>query len=293
MLLKLFANMRYVSVISHAFNGNNAIGKETIMRKYMRLFAITFLGVLATGAVQAQLPPFGTTSLLPVNPTSADSLKLSMRDRTCGGNNPYTGNAYRVSMSQNSLTVTLGEIRGGIVPVCPVAPREEIDLGRLPAGSYTLSVVNSNFGGSPEGIIIDKAPFTVTDARTTKVAPYVRLDYSGHWWDPADSGWGLFIWHDARDNVLAAWFTYTPDGKPMWYVFQPTWSTSSATVTTELRQTSRLPGQTSPPPGPTSYAVAGSASLDFTNFGTADEGKLIYTFAGGAQQVRNIQRFKP
>ena len=248
--------------------------------------------MLGVGTVHAQLPPFGTSTLLPVNPTSADNLKLSISDRTCGGRVPYKANPYRVSMLANAVTVTLGESVPGLVPLCPPTPREEIDLGRLPPGNYTLTLIGQS-GIDAGGTLIDKAPFTVSDARALKTAPYVRLDYSGHWWDPNDSGWGLFIWHDARDNVLAAWFTYTPDGKPMWYVFQPTWTTSSSTVTTPLLQTSRLPGPTSPPPAPTSYATVGSASLDFTNVGTADEGKLTYTFTGGAQQVRNIQRFKP
>ncbi len=263
------------------------------MKKYMSLFTVGLLCAFCAGAAKAQqLPGSVSAFLLPTNPSSADSLKLSISDRTCGGGIPYRANPYHVVMAQNNITVTLGEHVLNPVPLCPAAPREEIDLGRLPAGNYTLTLIEQP-GLTLGGSLISNAPFTVTDARTAKVAPYVRLDYSGHWWDPADSGWGLFIWHDARDNVLAAWFTYTPDGKPMWYVFQPTWATSSATVTTDLRQTSRLPGPTSPPPGPTSYAVAGSASLDFTNFGTADEGKLTYTFTGGAQRVRNIQRFKP
>jgi hypothetical protein len=41
------------------------------------------------------------------------------------------------------------------------------------------------------------------------------------------------------------------------------------------------------------YTLAGTVSLDFTNFGTADEGKLTYTFNGGPKLVRTIQRFKP
>ncbi len=87
--------------------------------------------------------------------------------------------------------------------------------------------------------------------------------------------------------MLAAWFTYTPDGTPMWYVFQPGWQTSSATRDADLMQTRP------PPTSPTSVVVAGKASLDFTNFGTADEGKLTYTFNGGPTLVRNIKRFKP
>ena len=265
------------------------------MKKSIKIFAVALFTIFCAGAVRAQLPPFATAALLPPNPTSADNIKLSMLDRSCGGAFRYKANPYTVAMSQNNITVVLGEtVNVGPYPLCPPGgAREEIDLGRLPAGNYTLTIAEAANGvGKRSGVVLSSAPFTVTDARATKVAPYVRLDYSGHWWDPNDSGWGLFIWHDARDNVLAAWFTYTPDGKPIWYVFQPTFNTSSATATTPLRQTSRLPGPTSPPPGPTSLTVVGSASLDFTNFGTADGGKLTYTFTGGGQQVRNIQRFK-
>ena len=265
------------------------------MMKRPSPFVIFLFALLGTGATHAQLLPFDY-KLLPANPTSADNIKLSIPNTTCGGITPYEANPYTVSMSQNRLTVTVGKhLRLSLNAFCPSPPqpREEIDLGRLPAGNYALTLYWPPTWDHLGGVVIDNAPFTVTDARATKVAPYVRLDYSGHWWDPNDSGWGLFIWHDARDNVLAAWFTYMPDGKPMWYVFQPTWTTSASTVTAPLLQTSRLPGPTSPPPAPTSYATVGSASLDFTNFGAADEGKITYTLTGGAQQVRNIQRFKP
>lgn len=263
------------------------------MKKRICMLAVAMLAILCAGEVRAQLPPFMSTYLLPVNPTSADNLKLSMQDRTCGGSLPYAANSYFVSMAQNNITVNLGLQINNPVPLCPNAPREEFDLGRLPAGNYTLTVNAGPIGNTPSTVVFANAPFTVADARLLKSAPYVRLDYSGHWWDPNDSGWGLFIWHDALDNVLAAWFTYTPDGKPMWYVFQPKWQTSNTTFTSNLMQTSRPPGTTSPPPNPTAITVAGSASLDFTNFGTADEGKLTYTFTGGPKLVRNIQRFRP
>lgn len=256
------------------------------MKNRIGLLVITLFVSLSASTLQAQL-------LIPENPTSADNLKLSY-SRACSNLLPYKANAYRVRMAQNNITVELGEIVPGIVGVCPPAPRDEIDLGRLPAGSYTFTVIEAASGSTPSREIFSNLSFTVTDARAAKTAPYVRLDYSGHWWDPNDSGWGLFIWHDARDNVLAAWFTYTPDGKPMWYVFQPGWQTSSATRDADLMQTIRPPGATSPPPtAPTSIVIAGKASLDFTNFGTVDEGKLTYTFTGGPTLVRNIKRFKP
>lgn len=251
---------------------------------------IVTVGLFACG-LRAQALPVGT-AILPANPTSADNLKLSMPDRTCGGFSPYVGNAYRVAMLQNVLTVTLGERVQNPVPVCPNAPREEVDLGRLPAGTYGLTLISAATPSAPT-TVFSNVGFTVADARLIKAAPYVRLDYSGHWWDPNDSGWGLFIWHDARDNVLAAWFTYGTDGKAIWYVFQPTWQTSTASADAPLFHTSRAPGPTSPPPNPTSISIAGTASLDFTNFGTGETGTLSYTFNGGTKLVRNIQRFKP
>ena len=54
-----------------------------------------------------------------------------------------------------------------------------------------------------------------------------------------------------RDRVLAAWFTYGADGKPIWHVFQPTWQTFATTATADLLRTSRPPGTTIPPPNPT------------------------------------------
>ena len=39
--------------------------------------------------------------------------------------------------------------------------------------------------------------------------------------------------------------------------------------------------------------TADTASLDFTNFGTADEGKITYTFTRGQTLTRTIKRFQP
>lgn len=146
----------------------------------------------------------------------------------------------------------------------------------------------------PTYLTFSNIGFTVSDARANKITPYVRLDYSGHWWDPSDSGWGLFIWQDAADNVLAAWFTYGADGKPIWWVFQPRWQFSATTLDADLVQTSRMPGPTSPPPNPTSTLVVGKAKLDFRRIDTnAESGTITYTIGNGPTITRTIQRFKP
>jgi hypothetical protein len=247
----------------------------------------------------AQSLPSGT-ALFPVNPTSADVLKLSLQTTTCG--NLYLANQYRVTMVQNAITVSLGQTTNFPVGTCPPAPQEYISIGQLPAGNYTLTVNRFAAAGVTPVAVFPTHSFTVADARTTKSAPYVRLDYSGHWWDPSDPGWGLFIWQDARsaaDNLLMAWFTYGIDGKQTWYTSQPSWQTGTATNTADMYQASRMPGPTVPPPNPTTATVAGNAKLDFTNYdgilavGNGDVGKFIYTIGGGVTLTRNIQRFRP
>ena len=215
------------------------------------------------------------------------------------------GNLYRVSMAQNVITVNLGNNSDEIAfpsAGCNIASPDVVEIGRLPAGNYILNVVeppSTNLPTAPTKLV-DGYAFTVTDARAAKASPWVRLDYSGHWWDPADSGWGLFIWQDAKsptDSILAAWFTYAPDGKSQWYVFQPTWQRHSVTTTAPLLITARGPGPTSPPPGnaaniPSVMAVC-TASLDFDEGSATGVGKITYKFGDGPTLVRTIRRFVP
>ena len=116
------------------------------------------------------------------------------------------------------------------------------------------------------------------------------------WHFLSDRGWGLFIWQDANrstDTIFVAWFTFTPDGKPAWYSFQPAWANTYTTADSPLLQSARPPGGASPPLGVNTNTAVGVASLDFTTSGEGDEGTLTYTFGTGAKQVRTIKRFKP
>jgi hypothetical protein len=43
-------------------------------------------------------------------------------------------------------------------------------------------------------------------------------DYSGHWWSPDESGWGLSIHQSASDQMMVVWYVYDGQGDPIWYV---------------------------------------------------------------------------
>jgi hypothetical protein len=261
------------------------------MSKLASLLIFAILGTTAATLANAflMLPP---PSVQPRNPTSADNLKFFIYPLSC--DQYYKDNAYAMSMVENKITVTLGEVSTVIQSGCRQS-RVDIDLGRLPAGNYTLTVKNRSGNTTGSGMV-ENLPFTVSDARVVKQKPWVNLDYSGMWWDPTDSGSGLFIWQDAVDNTFAAWFTYSAEGTPYWYVFQPKWETASATFTTDLLQTSRKPGATIPPPNPTSNTIVGTAKLDLTHNSILDmteEGELTITLKGQSTRVIKIQRFKP
>jgi hypothetical protein len=49
------------------------------------------------------------------------------------------------------------------------------------------------------------------------VAANVPGVYSGLWWNPAESGWGISF-TQRGNNVFVAWYTYDASGNPKWYV---------------------------------------------------------------------------
>ena len=283
------------------------IGMKNILVSIVVFFGSSFV-VNAFAQVGQLLPPeIRGNYLYPANPTSADTIRVDVyRFYNCGGSATGTGftpgNLYRMAMVQNSITVALSNNSGNSLPLPGCFPRspDAIELGRFPPGTYILNIVEPAISGFAANILVSNYQFTVTDARASKASPWVRLDYSGHWWDPADSGWGLFIWQDAKspaDSILAAWFTYATDGTSQWYVFQPTWQTHSATTTASILFTRRGPGPTSPPPGNTAnnqpFITVGTASLDFDEAGAAGVGKITYKFGDGPTLVRTIRRFVP
>lgn len=279
------------------------------MKRYHVLAAtLFFISQLYSISSLAQAPFFGS-AIVPSNPSSTDNISFVRFEATayCGRNEPY----YKIAMSNNNITITFSEsdVRGQMslaqAPSWNTRYIDLVDIGRLPPGDYTLTTVGaqciraSQFLPTPPDL--DKFAFNVTDGRTKKSFPNPSLDYSGHWWDENDPGWGLFIWQDAANNTMAAWFTYTADGKPAWYVFQPVWQTNTMTPYADVWQTSKPPGTVSPPPGAAKLETVGNAFLDFY-FGYYNRGGALptieqflnfnYKLGDGARQKRTLMRFR-
>ena len=249
------------------------------MKRLLFLCLLFFSTTALVGNGEAQV--LGVT---PANPTAADSITLRYRATINGLR--FVRDAYRVSMSNNRIRVTLGELMApGIDPNVPF--EIQFDLGRLPAGTYLIDVYRA-IAGQPDLLGQSDIPLTVTDNRIVKATPYVRLNYSDHWWNPAESGWGLFIWHDNLDRLLAAWFSYGADNRAEWYTIQ------SGSWTVGNRYEGQLIKTTGPvfssfvPGSNVQVQVVGTATLLFTD---VNNGTFTYTL-NGVTQTKPITRFK-
>lgn len=210
------------------------IAKRGLHRASAFIFIILVAVLSLPILVSAQLTNPAYNPIIPAAPTSANTIRAAFKYRDkCGF--LYGPNSYTTKMEQNKITVTflpgateLNE-QTNLAPPDPFADDAVIvELGKLPSGKYTLTSI-----GSPCGIAsatrpstdFTDYPFTVAEARTLpgRKFPSVRENFSGHWWDPAEPGSGLFITHDEKENFLAVWVTYDAEGKSVWYVYQPPW----------------------------------------------------------------------
>ncbi len=246
---------------------------------------------------------FGAT-LVPSKPTSADNIMYIRAVGTVS----CTKTPYKtIKMVNNNITIEFSEFLGAYIGTPP--PRgsglnddtEMVQIGQLPPGDYTITPINAAcpFENAP-AIGTTPLTFTVTDGGiATRPKDGGGVNASGHWWDAENPGSGLFIWQDAAKNTLATWFTYTPDGKPIWYVFQPKVSRIIA-APTPLMTTSKPAGNVIPLTGSTQFSVVGEAGyqsyftpiLSGPNKGEPEFIiKLFYRFGEGAWQSRVLRRF--
>lgn len=149
----------------------------------------------------------------------------------------------------------------------------DVELGRFPAGSYEVVVIQTN----PATPAINAA-FTVTE-RHNFVPPYAFpiADFTDHWWNPLESGWGMNIHQHPTDRLFAIWFVYSQSGQPVWYTLQPgAWSSSTVYIGPVFKTTGPYFGG---PFDPTQVGVTqvGTATLSFTDSNT---GTFSYTVEG-------------
>ncbi len=111
-------------------------------------------------------------------------------------------------------------------------------------------------------------------------APASSLNYTGMWWNPAESGWGINVNHQG-DIVFATLFTYDANGAPMWVKMSGMPQPDGRTYAGDLHQVVGPAFNAQPFTPITSANVhkVGTMSLTFTSASTAT---VSYTYGGVA-----------
>lgn len=245
-----------------------------------------FVMAAATFALAAAIPAIAASRIVPAQPTAFEMVNLRMTVDSCAFN-PST---VRVRASMNTLTLTQ---RPNACLVAGTPEIVDVRLGALAAGDYRVEVFASP---TPEGSPAATLAFTVHEPIEVAVfppPPRPLTDYSGLWWNPLESGWGLSLHQGALHSVFGAWFVYNSGGQPEWYTLQGGQWIDATTWRGAIYRTTG-PSFAGPDYDPRLVLVqaAGTATLDFA-IREGEEGRARFTYTlGGVTATKVIERMR-
>jgi hypothetical protein len=223
--------------------------------------------------------------ILPAQPYAFQVVNLRMTVDSC----TFNPKSVRVTASANTIRVTQ-------LPNACLLPGEarlvDVKLGAFPIGNYSVEVFAS---ADSTATPIDRLGFQVV-ALADMVSPPLTLpltDYTGVWWTPSESGWGLFLYQSPVSHwMFGAWFVYDTDGRPAWLTLQDGHWTSYSTWTANVYRTSGPWLGAAFDPRLFTIQRVGEATIDFTQV-PANDGRAIlrYDVSGVGAGTKTIQRF--
>jgi hypothetical protein len=197
-------------------------------------------------------------------------------------------NPARVRVSVDGATLKVYEPRNQCLVVGPPEV-VDIQLGAFPAGTYRVEVYIAQ--GQPPLERLDLEVSGIVEPAIYPPPPRPIANYTGLWWSPAESGWGLSLHQGALSSLFGALFVFGAGGAPEWYTLQSGhWDSSTRWSGAVIRS--------SGPPwvafafdaNNVAHATVGSASIDFTMLpGQEDRAALTVTI-GGATVSKTITR---
>lgn len=190
--------------------------------------ALAALALLAIHPAWAQAPsPVIVRGLSPATPRPMEPVNLRLTINNC----ETSPESISVDQDTSGFRVIVTQ-----VPViCPATrPPDsyndiEVMIGAFPEGSYSVTVRALSNGSPPNELIPSQtlAFRVVAPVEAAQVPPPSRplTDYSGAWWNPEESGWGLSLHQSPSRQMFVAFYIYDSAGLPVWYVAPSgTWS---------------------------------------------------------------------
>jgi hypothetical protein len=148
-------------------------------------------------------------------------------------------------------------------------------------------------GVSVGGVLTNYAyKVTVFDPRATKYGVFPTRDYSGIYdaGEQGESGWGINLSQGMTGNLFLTWYTYTPDGKPLWLVASGgVWNTPTS-FTGRVYQTTGSPYGAQYNTANSTIKDVGSITLDFTDTKTIQV-RWNLNGVSGTKLVKRFEQF--
>ncbi len=225
------------------------------------------------------------SQIVPAEPASFEPVNLRMTTDGC----TFVPESVQVSADANVIRVR-HRLNACLVPG-PVQVTD-IRLGSLAPGSYTVEVYNTDL---PNETPAERLRFDVREpARIAVFPPPPRpiAGYTGLWWNPEESGWGLSIQQSHTDVLLAQLFIYGTDNQPVWFAIQPAagWRSSTRWEGTVYRTAGPYFAGPDFDPRLVLIQAAGTASLEFAQ-APGSVGRAVFTYTiGGVTTTKTITR---
>lgn len=185
------------------------------MKFHRIIVSAAFIAVCLTMPVMAQItvtsyggsPYVKGIAFEPANPVQGQEVFAFVDENVCA-----TGQ-YELQRAGSVLTM----VRTPRVTLCGTPPgivnRTTANLGKLAAGEYTLRTASVSTNGLPTQTITGETVLVVAAATATP-----RANFSGMWFDPTTSGWGVSFIQSASGQAFATLYAYqAADGAPVWY----------------------------------------------------------------------------
>lgn len=183
-------------------------------------YAMCMIRTAAALAAAATMFPAGAQLLadpvvVPAHPLPFETVNARLTVDDC----MFNPDSVRVATEQG-ITAIFMTPRACLVP----GPTRIVDIqvGAFAAGPHRVDVaVNPPAGLGP--IRVWSVSFTVAAQLEIAIFPPPArplTNYSGLWWDPRESGWGLSILQSATGVLVAGWYVYDAGGRPQWLTIQ-------------------------------------------------------------------------
>ena len=223
------------------------------------------------------------SQIVPREPLPFQSVNLRMVVDSCA----FVPSTVRVNMAGDTLRVTQ-VMNQCFAPGTPMTV--DVLLGTFPIGSYRVEL----YPGSETSATPERLSFEVRGVAEPAIFPPPTrplTSYTGLWYTPSESGWGISLTQSTGGGLFGTWYVYDAANRPEWYTFQDgRWTSFTTWMATVYRTSGSFLGAPLFDPRLVTYTPVGTVTFDFAiRPGLETKAQFTYT-VNGLSGTRTIER---